>query len=648
LIPKEIIELIVDTARIDEVVSDFVNIKKRGANMIGLCPFHNEKTPSFNVNPSRNIYKCFGCGKGGDAVSFIMEHEQASYPEALRFLAAKYNIEIEEEEQTPERSAEEFLRESLLNVTSFAQKYYTEQLLDTDEGKSIGVSYFHERDISDHSINKFQLGYSQEGWSDFTTAATEAGYKIEFLEKTGITIVKDEKRYDRFHGRVMFPIHSISGKVIGFGARTLKSDAKTPKYLNSPESEIYHKSKVLYGIFFAKKSIVKKDECFLVEGYTDVISLHQSGVENVVASSGTALTTDQIRLIGRYTKNVTVLFDGDPAGIKASLRGIDLILEQGLNVRVVAFPEGEDPDSFARKKSFLELQHYLHDHATNFIRFKTSLLLKDAQNDPIAKTALIRDIMHTISLIPDSIARSSYTKECSTMMEIDEQILIQELNKIIRAKYKKETLRKPDETLQPDILITKQEVVEEDYVYGYEREIIRLLLNYGTEEISVEQKTEDPEVVFTRSVMSVIISDLAVDNIFPGNPTFRKIFEEFEYLTNNNLDYDAQNFSSHEDAEVRDVAIELLSQRHTISENWESRGVIIHTEKSLLKNAVLSSIHTLKIARIEQMIHENRDKLKVAESEGNEPALENHIQHHQALETLKSDLAKFRGIVVLK
>ncbi len=648
MIPKEIVELIVDTARIDEVVVDFVTLKKRGSNMIGLCPFHNEKTPSFNVNPSRNIYKCFGCGKGGDSVSFIMEHEQASYPESLRYLAGKYNIEVEEEEQTPERTAEDLIRESLFSATAYGQKYFTELLLDSDEGKSIGLSYFRERDISDHSINKFQLGYSHEGWNNFTDAATESGYKIEYLEKTGLTIVKDNKRYDRFRGRVMFPIHGVSGKVIGFGARTLKSDPKIPKYLNSPESEIYHKSKVLYGIYFAKKTMIQKDECYLVEGYTDVISLHQSGIENVVASSGTALTIDQIRLISRYTTNVTVLYDGDPAGIKASLRGIDLILEQGLNVRVIAFPEGEDPDSFARKNSNTEIQQYLHDNATNFIRFKTSLLLEDAQNDPIAKTKLIREIMHTIALVPDIIARSSYTKECATLMQIDEQVLIQELNKIIRKKFRKESVVRNDDLPKDELIITKQEVIEEDFIHLHEENIIRLLLNYGEDEIVTQGLIDDPTIELTREVKSVIVNELVEDGIYPGNPTYRKIFEEFETLTKNNLPYNDQKFIRHEDSEIRRVATDLLTQRYTLSENWQDKGVSITTEKDILQHAVFGSIHTLKIGRIELMLKENREKIKIAEQNLDDTSLEEHLIQHQRLEEIKSELAVYRGIVILK
>jgi DNA primase len=385
LIPKDTIQTIIETARIEEVVGEFVHLRKRGVNYVGLCPFHNEKTPSFTVSPAKGIYKCFGCGKAGNSVNFIMEHEHYTYPEALKFLAKKYNIEVEEEEQTPEQIQQLNERESLYAVTEFARKFFTEQLLNTDEGKSIGLSYFKERDFTDKTIDEFQLGYSPDRWDAFTKAAKENGYEKQFLVKTGLTIDKDGKHFDRFRARVIFPIHNLTGRVIGFGGRILKKDDKKAKYVNSPESEIYNKSKVLYGIYFAKNEIIKKDNCFLVEGYTDVISLFQAGIKNVVASSGTSLTTGQIRLIKRYTPNITILYDGDAAGLKASFRGIDMILEQGMNVKVVLFPEGEDPDSYARTHRSVEVEDYITSQAKDFIRFKTSVLLEETQNDPVKK-----------------------------------------------------------------------------------------------------------------------------------------------------------------------------------------------------------------------------------------------------------------------
>ncbi|MCK4408075.1 MAG: DNA primase, partial [Bacteroidales bacterium] len=403
MISPETISAIFETARIEEVIGDFVNIKKRGVNYIGLCPFHNEKTPSFTVSPSKGIYKCFGCGKGGNSVNFIMEHERYSYPEALKYLAKKYNIEIEEEEQTPEQLQALDEQEGLYFVSTFAQKYFTENLFKKDEGKAIGLTYFKERDFTESTIKKFQLGYGIDKWDDFTQQALSSGYKIDYLIKTGLTISKENKHYDRFRGRVLFPIHNLSGKVIGFGGRILSSEKSKAKYVNSPESDIYNKSKVLYGIYFSRNAIINKNNCFLVEGYTDVISLHQAGIENVVASSGTSLTTDQIKLIKRYTPNITILYDGDEAGVKASFRGIDMILEEGMNVRIVLFPEGEDPDSYARNNHASEVQEFISKKAEDFISFKTNLLIKETKNDPIKKAALIKEIVKTIALIPDGI-----------------------------------------------------------------------------------------------------------------------------------------------------------------------------------------------------------------------------------------------------
>ena len=432
MITRQTKDTILETARIEEVVGEFVSLKKRGSNLLGLCPFHNEKTPSFTVSPAKGFYKCFGCGKAGDSVTFIMEHEHLTFPEALRYLAGKYNITIEEQEPSPHDVEEKNNRESLFIVSAFAQKFYTDNMWETEEGKAIGLAYFRERGFTDEVMHKFQLGFAPDQWNALTIAAMAGGYKMEFLEQTGLTINNEGKQYDRFRGRVMFPIHNLTGRVIGFGARILKVDPKSPKYLNSPESEIYHKSNVLYGIAFAKKIIVQNDECFLVEGYTDVLSLHQAGIENVVASSGTSLTIEQTRLISRYTKNVTVLYDGDTAGIKASLRGIDIILEEGLNVRVLLFPEGDDPDSFSRKVSSVELKEYIKKNAVDFITFKTKLLLNEAANDPIKRAGLIKDIVASIAIVPDVIQRSIYIRQTSALMEINEQVLLQEMNKLMR------------------------------------------------------------------------------------------------------------------------------------------------------------------------------------------------------------------------
>ena len=432
MISRSTIDRVFESARVEEVIGEFVQLKKSGSNFKGLSPFTDEKSPSFMVSPVKQIWKDFSTGKGGNSVSFLMEHEHFSYPEALKWLAKKYNIEIEETEQTDEQKAQVNERESMYLVSNFAKDYFHNLMLNTNQGKAIGLSYFKERGFTDETIQKFDLGYCLDEWDNFTKAALEKGYDLKYLASTGLSIVKENRQFDRFKGRVMFPIHSMSGRILGFGGRILKVDKKAAKYLNSPESDIYHKSKILYGIYQAKKEIAKQDNCFLVEGYTDVISFNQSGVENVVASSGTALTSDQIRLVNRLTKNITVLFDGDAAGIRASIRGIDLILEQGMNVKVVQFPDGEDPDSFAKAHSETELKEFLETAAQDFINFKVSLLLKDSNNDPIKKATVIRDIVASISKIPDSIQREVYVQECSRIMEISERVLFSELAQILK------------------------------------------------------------------------------------------------------------------------------------------------------------------------------------------------------------------------
>ena len=437
MIPRETIAQILEAAHIEDVVGEFVTLKKRGSNLIGVCPFHKEKTPSFNVNPARNIFKCFGCGKAGDSVRFIMEHEHYSYPEALRYLAKKYGIKIEEREQTPEEMAAQNERERMFNINSFAQKYFSETMLNTDEGQSVGLAYFRERGFRDAIINRFQLGYCPNSGSAFTEFAIKNGYDKDLLIKVGLTGSYENRLYDRYQGRVIFPIHNLTGKVIGFGGRILTSEKTKAKYVNSPESEIYNKSQTLYGIFFARNEISRLDNCILVEGYADVLSMHQAGIENVVASSGTSLTTEQIRMISRYTKNVTMLYDGDAAGIHAALRGTNMVLEEGMNVRIVVLPPEHDPDSFVQQYPIEYVTKYLADNAKDFISFKTNLLLKDANNDPIKKASVIKDIVETISVIPDPIYRATYIKECSRTLEVAEQTLMNELNKILRAKYRK-------------------------------------------------------------------------------------------------------------------------------------------------------------------------------------------------------------------
>lgn len=650
MIKKETIDLIYSAARIEEVVGDFVSLKRRGSSLIGLCPFHNEKTPSFNVSPARGIYKCFGCGKGGNVVNFIMEHEQCSYPEALRWLANKYQITVEEKERTPEENIEQRYRESLLIVTEYARKFFIKQLTETDEGKSVGLSYFGERGFSDATIEKFQLGYSPENYTALTDAAQADGYNLEYLEKTGLTIVSGDRAFDRFRGRVIFPIHNISGKAIAFGARILKSDAKAAKYLNSPESDIYHKGKILYGIYFAKKDIVAKDECYLVEGYTDVISLHQAGIENVVASSGTALTPDQIRLIGRYTKNITVLYDGDPAGIKASLRGIDLILEEGLNVRVVLFPDGEDPDSFARKNNHYETTAFLKDHAVDFIRFKTSLLLKEVANDPIRKAGLIRDIVSTIGLVPDPIIRSTYVRECSVLMDISESVLHGELNKILRKKISRQTTSEAEADtiteLMPEVIAPPQEVVDDLTREHQEADVIRILINYGDRDIEFEQQVNDRHSEYvSESVMSFIIHEILSDGISFEHPVYRKVFGFFEKLVHEELPYHSDELVNHEDTEISTLAADMLAPKYVLS-NWERHGIEVRDEINKLKHAVISAVCALKIKCVNQLLAGNREKLKETGVDDLEfPVL---LEEQKKLDSAKSKLSEYLSIVVLK
>lgn len=622
MIPKETIDTIFETARIDEVVGDFVTLKKRGANMLGVCPFHDEKTPSFTVSPAKGIYKCFGCGKGGNSVNFVMEHEQYTYPEALRYLAKKYHIEVEEEEQTPEQLAKANARESLFVVSNHANDFFQEQLHQTDEGKAIGLSYFKERGMSAETIQKFQLGYSPEAWDAFTQEALKAGYQKEYLENSGLSIFKEGKSYDRFRGRVMFPIHSLSGRILGFGGRTLKTDKKAAKYVNSPESEIYHKSKVLYGIYFAKSAISKEDLCYLVEGYTDVISMHQAGVENVVASSGTALTPDQIKLIGRYTKNISILFDGDAAGLKASFRGIDLILEAGMNVKVVLFPDGEDPDSYAKKVSSEELQAFIQTQAQDFITFKTSLLNKEVANDPSKRAALIKEIVHSISIIPDHITRAVYIKECSQLLQINEELLTQEVAK--KKKGGQNTATSFSSKPKPTAVAPTQKKIDRNKAAHQERDIIRLLLSYGDheviffehiEEISEAGNKKIREEEYHMLVAEFILQELGDDQITFDNPAYSAIFNEYLAFYNREELPPSKYFIQHTDPSICQMAIDAISTQHALSENWKKHGIYTDTEDVHLRQGVETAVYSLKVKKIEQMIHAIRLEMEHAEEE---------------------------------
>lgn len=649
-IPRETVEQILQAARIEEVVGEFVTLKKRGSNMWGTCPFHNEKTPSFSVNPARNIFKCFGCGKAGDSAKFLMEHEHFSYPEALRYLAKKYNIKIEEKEQTPEEIMQQSLREKMFNINEFADKYFVDTLWNTEEGRAIGLEYFRERGYFDPIIEKFHLGYNPDAthWDAFTEHAKKNGYSEELLEQIGLSIKGQKGLYDRYHGRVMFPIHNLTGRVIGFGGRILVNDKKSPKYQNSPESEIYDKKQTLYGIYFAKNAIARQDECILVEGYFDVLRMHQIGIENVVASSGTSLTMEQIRLVKRYTKNITMLYDGDAAGIHAALRGTDMILSEGMNVRVVVLPPEHDPDTFGKEFSTEYVTNYLKENAKDFIRFKTELLLKDAENDPIKRGQVIRDIVETISVIPDNIFRITYVKECSRLLDMPEQALTNELNKILRAKLKK-TLGVEGEALpEPDTTTTKQEEPAEDQLpagYYQERELVKLLLMYGQETIYDEREEENGEKIFEQvTVAQFIIDDLKMDGILFVDPVNRKVFDIYDQALDEGRIPDDQFFVSHEDEGVSQLAADLLSTPYKLDQ-WEKYGIFVKREEDVLKATVMSSIYRYKDLIIESRRKDVEEELKSAEDLGDQLIL---LKRKKDLDEIRRHINKKLGIVIAK
>ncbi len=649
MIDYNTVQRIIDTAEITEVVQDFVNLKKRGVNYLGLCPFHNEKTPSFTVSPSKGIYKCFGCGKGGNVVNFIMEHEHLSYPEALKYLAKKYHIEVVEKELTAEEIQEQNERDSLLVVTKFANVYFQDKLHNNTEGRAIGLSYFKERGFRDDIIKKFELGYSLDVKDAFTINAKEKGYKIDFLEKTGLTIVKENGTYDRFRGRVIFPIHSLSGNVTGFGGRILQKEAKAAKYLNSPESDIYHKSRVLYGMYFAKKSITQLDKCYLVEGYTDVISMHQSGIENVVASSGTSLTVEQIRLIKRFTPNVTIIYDGDPAGLKASLRGIDLVLEQGLNVKVLLLPEGEDPDSFAKSHSASELVDFIEENEEDFITFKTRLLYNEAKNDPVKRANLISDIVRSIAVIPETIIRTVYIKECSNILDIDEKVLYGEINKIRRKNFEKEHRREisPDQSFKA-ASPTVPSFVDDVYSEAQEKEIIRLLLHYADNILYTyqEDKYDEPRNV---TVAEYIISEILNDDLEFKNLMYKQIFQEYLEALNADKALDDKHFIYHSDPEISKLAADLLSSSYTLSKIFKKGGIHIATEEMKLKQMVPETIIAYKRKILEIAQSHVKEKLKEAQGKKTSSEEFSHLQtEFMQITSVINAISKVRGWVAFK
>ena len=662
MITQHTIDKVFDAARVEEVIGEFVQLKKTGSNFKGLSPFTDEKTPSFVVSPVKQIWKDFSTGKGGNSVSFLMEHEHYSYPEAIKWLAKKYNIEIEETEQSDEQKKQLNERESMFLVSKFAKDYFNDLLMNSQTGRAIGLSYFKERGFREEIIQKFDLGYCKDEWDNFTKAAIAKGFDIKYLKATGLTIVKEggdvAKKFDRFKGRVMFPIHSMSGRILGFGGRILTNDKKAAKYLNSPESEIYYKSKILYGLYHAKKEIAKQDNCFLVEGYTDVISFHQSGVENVVASSGTALTPDQIRLINRLTKNITVLFDGDAAGIRASIRGIDLILEQGLNVKVVSFPEGEDPDSFAKGQSSADLKRYLDEKAQDFIEFKVSLLMKDAQNDPIKKATLIRDIVTSISKIPDGIQREVYVQECARIMDISEQVLFDELaqllHKVVGDRNSKLNFSNSVKTLTAErsdiqkgnrleVLRAKgigNQSQKVDQVSILEKEIIRILLLYGNEIVDfvnwvdafdkygrpILEKEEYQSTVFNELYLN-----LQEDEIEFSNELFKLTYHALVNQLNQREKIVIDELIMHENLDISELVTNVLmdEERYVLS-NWEKKEVFVTEVDKILPKLVTDAILNLRRVLIEKKI---KGILEDIQSQKKKPDLE-EVRNYTELKKL--------------
>lgn len=642
-----------DTARIEEVVGDFVSLKKRGTSLIGNCPFHNEKTPSFHVSVTKGIYKCFGCGKGGDAVHFIMDHEKYSYPEALKYLAQKYNIEVEEKEQSPQDVEANNARESLYVVSLYAANYFANELWTGEHGRAIGLSYFRERGFREDIIKKFELGYSPDQWDALILSAKAAGHKEEYLERTGLSIRNDKgKVYDRFRGRVMFPIHNFTGRVIGFGGRTLKTDKNVPKYVNSPESDIYHKSNVLYGLFQAKKAIREFDNCYLVEGYADVLSVHQAGIENVVASSGTSLTVEQIRLIGRFTQNVTILYDGDAAGIKASLRGLDMILEEGLNVKVVNFPDGHDPDSYMHKVGAGAFKIYIENNRKDFILYKADILLKEAGTDPIKRAGIIRDIVESIAKIPDDIKASVFIRECSRLLQVEERMLLTELNKMKSARFKKTSSQQKqqysqnpaapdgppdnlfDDNFHPD-LPELESSPDNDQLQ--ENEIVRLLLAFGHELVS----WDNIDNMYIGSFIMQNLSDVTFED-----PTCKLIIENYkEEIENGHLPV-ANQFIKNDNRVIADLAITLSTSPYALSENWYNKHQIyVRDETVNLKATILGGLFHLKKRKVDRILLGLLQEIKVENDPVNQEIL---MQRYAYIKNVEREISKFLGSVILK
>lgn len=682
MISQNTIDSVFETARVEEVIGDFVNLKRAGSNFKGLSPFSDERSPSFMVSPAKGIWKDFSTGKGGNSVKFLMEHSQFTYPEAIRYLAKKYNIEIEETEQTDAEKANTDLRESMYLVSEFAAKYFQDVMINSEEGKAIGLSYFKERGFTMETIKKFNLGYSPETWDALTKEALGKGYKLEFLESTGLTIAREDRPFDRFKGRVMFPIQSMSGRVLGFGGRILTNDKKAAKYLNSPESDIYHKSKVLYGIYHAKQSIAKQNNCYLVEGYTDVIQFSQAGIENVVASSGTALTPDQIRLINRLTRNITVLFDGDAAGLRASIRGIDLILEEGMNVRVCSFPDGEDPDSFARKNSHDELVAYLENNSKDFIQFKASILMGEAKNDPIKKADLIRDMVTSISKIPDRIQREVYIQECARIMDISEQVLVSTLAQLIQkdiaeANKKQKQDQRPFEVHRnqppqggtfsggdpedprngpPDDypgepgFYPQEQTQKVDILYGFERKVIEILLLYGSvvesfedvflkadEEGNVKEVSEKREY----KVFEKIYLSLQEDEVELSNPLFKSIYNNIIDFYNQNETFSLDKYLMHLEPDfAQEVTNILMEDERLTIHNWEGQNIFPKHKNETIELNVSDTIFSMRWYLVSGIISELKNSLMTDPQEDNSEVLGMVVDYSKLLNNFSKKLGR--------
>jgi DNA primase len=647
MIDRQTIDRIFDTADIVDVISDFVSLKKAGQNYKGFSPWTNEKTPSFFVSPSKGIFKDFSSGKGGNVVGFLMEHEKLTYPEALRYLAKKYNIEISEQEPSPEEIELHNERESLLAINSFAQRNFTQNLYDQIEGQSVALTYFKERGFRENIIKKFQLGYCLEQKDAFTRESQKKGYKPDLVVKTGLVIQKENTYFDRFNGRIMFPIHGLSGNILGFGGRTLRRDDKTAKYINSPESDIYQKSRILYGLYFAKQAVVKADKCYMVEGYTDVLALHQAGVENVVASSGTSLTAEQIRLIKRFTPNVTIIYDGDDAGIKASLRGIDLVLEEGLNVKVILLPQGEDPDSWSKRISSKEFLDYIKKEEKDFISFKIRLLLEEAEKDPVKKAELINDVVRSISVIPDTITRSVYIKECSKLLDTEERILYSQVYRLRRKRaedrfnqYAREERVKFQSAPIPSF-------VREIYSEPQEKILVRFLIQFGNEKL-FEIHDEQSGIEYI-SVAEYIINEILNDELEFKNLLFRKIFEEIHEFIKKGEVIDIKYFINHKDEQVSKLAVDLLSSPYELSKLHKKKGAFVETEDMLLKKNVPKAIIEYKRKILETAQKEKENEIRKAQEQTEpEEQISYIMQQYILITSLIKAISKEKGWVVLK